>query len=131
VTVGWVPPRFDPAIAHPTRLAVVAFLSACAEADFATVRDRLEMSDSALSKTASALADAGYVTLRKGYVGKRPRTWISLTFDGRSKLAAHLASLQDIANQAMTRGEYTSDDGPARQTGAGRADEPSTRPARS
>jgi DNA-binding MarR family transcriptional regulator len=131
VTLGKAPPRFDQSIAHPTRLAVVAFLSGCAEADFATVRDRLKMSDSALSKTASALADAGFVALRKGYVGKRPRTWVSLTFDGRKKLAGHLAALQEIADQAMTSGENAAEADLAK-TGAGRVDErsgPSTRPA--
>lgn len=97
-------PRLDATIQHPTRLAVVAFLSGCAEADFKSVRDSLEMSDSALSKTVSALEAAEYVKVRKGFVGKRPRTWISLTAGGRSRLAAHLKALQQIADQAQSRG---------------------------
>ncbi|WP_454226586.1 hypothetical protein [Propioniciclava flava] len=31
----------------------------------------------------SALEDLGIVTIKKGYVGKRPRTWLSLSADGR------------------------------------------------
>ncbi|KAF5995834.1 transcriptional regulator [Streptomyces sp. RLB3-17] len=95
----------DPTIQHPTRLALVAFLSGCAEADFKTVRERLQMSDSALSKTVAALETAEYVSVRKGYVGKRPRTWLALTFDGRRRLAAHLMALQSIADQARAQAQ--------------------------
>lgn len=102
-------PQYDPTVQHPTRLAVVAFLSGCAEAEFQTVRDRLELSDSTLSKTISALETAGYVKARKGYVGKRPRTWVSLTGQGRNKLADHLAALQQIAEQARSRGAMDPD----------------------
>lgn len=94
-------PRLDPAVQHPTKLAVVAFLSGCAEADFKTVRDRLGLTDSALSRTLSGLEESGHVAVRKGFVGKRPRTWVSLTRDGRSRLASHLAALQQIAADAL------------------------------
>ncbi|WP_380173089.1 transcriptional regulator [Kineococcus sp. DHX-1] len=94
-------PRLDPSVQHPTKLAVVAFLSGCAEADFKTVRDRLGLTDSALSRTLSGLEETGHVAVRKGFVGKRPRTWVSLTGDGRRRLAAHLAALQQIAADAL------------------------------
>ncbi|MGV9337825.1 hypothetical protein [Streptomyces sp. NPDC003688] len=32
-------PTLDPLIQHPTRLAIVAFLSGCTEAEFSAVRD--------------------------------------------------------------------------------------------
>ncbi|WP_306186808.1 MULTISPECIES: transcriptional regulator [unclassified Streptomyces] len=104
MTVRDTAPQLDATIQHPTRLSVVAFLSGCAEADFKTVRDSLKMSDSALSKTLSALESAEYVKTRKGFVGKRPRTWVSLTADGRIRLAAHLGALQQIAAQAHSHG---------------------------
>jgi DNA-binding MarR family transcriptional regulator len=83
---------------------LVSFLSTCAEADFKAIRDGLEMSDSALSQTMSALRDKGYVKVRKGYVGQRPRTWLALTADGRRKFSAHLAALQEIVEQAQRQG---------------------------
>ena len=96
-------PHLDPTIQHPTRLALAAFLSGCLEADFRTTRDALSLSDSALSKTVSALETAGYVKSRKGFVGKRPRTWLSLTPTGRTHLTAHLEALQHIAAQARAQ----------------------------
>jgi DNA-binding MarR family transcriptional regulator len=104
VTTEAVVPLLDPAIGQPTRLAVVAFLAGCAEAEFKAVRDRLDLTDSTLSKTMSALEAAEYVKVRKGYVGKRPRTWLALTADGRRKLAGHVAALQQIADQAKNNG---------------------------
>ncbi|MFF0196592.1 winged helix-turn-helix domain-containing protein [Streptomyces anulatus] len=93
-------PALDGVIHHPTRLTLVAFLSACDEAEFAAVRDGCRVSDSALSKNASALEAAGYLHVRKGHVGKRPRTWLSLTPAGRQALARHLAALQDLVDAA-------------------------------
>lgn len=93
-------PALDGVIHHPTRLTLVAFLSACDEAEFAAVRDGCRVSDSVLSKNASALEAAGYLDVRKGHVGKRPRTWLSLTPAGRQALARHLAALQDLVDAA-------------------------------
>lgn len=93
-------PALDGVIHHPTRLTLVAFLSACDEAEFAAVRDGCRVSDSVLSKNASALETAGYLHVRKGHVGKRPRTWLSLTPTGRQALVRHLAALQDLVDAA-------------------------------
>ena len=96
--------KLDPALLDPTRLAIVALLAGTEWAEFAFVRDAVELSDSALSKRISALADGGYVEVRKGYVGKRPRTWINLSGPGRTALSAHVAALQEIAARAAKPG---------------------------
>ncbi|MGV2917601.1 transcriptional regulator [Streptomyces alfalfae] len=94
----------DKEIHHPTRLALVSYLSVCAEAEFGVVRDYCRVSDSMLSKTISALEKVGYVSVRKGYLGKRPRTWVALSPTGRRALTAHLAALEEIARSARQAG---------------------------
>ncbi|MFF8386904.1 transcriptional regulator [Streptomyces kanasensis] len=94
----------EPLLQHPTRLTVLAFLSGCTEAEFSAVRDYCQVSDSVLSKTAAALEEAGYVTVKKGYVGKRPKTWLAATRAGNKALAGHLASLQAIVAAAEAAG---------------------------
>ncbi|MEV4561296.1 transcriptional regulator [Kitasatospora sp. NPDC049285] len=94
----------DPILHQPTKLTVLAFLSGCLEAEFSVVRDYCQVSDSVLSKTASSLEASGYLRARKGYVGKRPRTWLSATERGRAVLAAHLAALQQLAAAAEAAG---------------------------
>ncbi|MBA0053564.1 transcriptional regulator [Streptomyces sp. AJS327] len=97
-------PALDKEIHHPTRLMVASFLSGCAEAEFSAVRDYCQVSDSTLSKTLTALENVGYVSIRKGYLGKRPRTWVSLTLTGRNALGAHLAALEALAGAARAAG---------------------------
>ncbi|BDD83688.1 MarR family transcriptional regulator [Tsukamurella pulmonis] len=90
--------RLDDVIHAPVRFSIVAALSKVENAEFAAVRDAVELSDSVLSKQASQLEAAGYVKITKGYVGKRPRTWLSLTAQGRRAFAAHLDALRAIAD---------------------------------
>ena len=93
----------DPLIHRPITLSVASALSAVDEADFATVRDIVEISDSVLSKQITALEQAGYLKVRKAFVGRRPRTYLSLTVRGRAALAAHLKALWDIAGEGSLR----------------------------
>ncbi|WP_027861692.1 transcriptional regulator [Marmoricola sp. URHB0036] len=89
-------PELDPLIHAPARLQVVTTLSAVSEAEFATLRAALEVSDSVLSKHISALADAGYVRSRKGVQAGRRTTWIALTSTGRKALREHVAALRQL-----------------------------------
>ncbi len=92
--------RLDPRIHAPVRLSIVACLAAADKAEFGFVRDAVEVSDSVLSRQMTLLADAGYVRVKKGYVGKRPRTWLSLTPVGRRAFDSHMAALAAIAARA-------------------------------
>jgi DNA-binding MarR family transcriptional regulator len=92
--------RFDELIHPPTRLAIVALLAATEWADFKFIRDEVGLSDSALSKQLTTLEAVGYVTIRKGFVGKRPRTSASLTRAGRAAFRGHVAALQQIVERS-------------------------------
>ncbi|MEU4408717.1 transcriptional regulator [Streptosporangium sp. NPDC023963] len=92
----------DDVIHSPVRFAIVALLAAADRAEFGYVRDTVEVTDSALSKQVATLEGAGYVKVIKGYVGKRPRTWLALSKEGRAAFAAHCAALRAIADGAST-----------------------------
>ncbi|MEU8333154.1 transcriptional regulator [Micromonospora sp. NPDC048839] len=89
-------PRFDELIHAPTRLSLVSLLAATEWAEFRYLREQLELSDSALSKQLSTLEQAGYVEIHKSFVGKRPRTSVTLSRAGRAAFDGHVAALQDI-----------------------------------
>lgn len=76
---------------------MMALLAAAHKVEFSFVRDHVEVTDSVLSKQMSSLEEAGYIKVDKGFVGKRPRTWLSLTKEGRRTFDRHLAALRDIA----------------------------------
>ena len=93
-------PDFDELIPAPTRLSIVALLTAAEWADFTFVRDSLGMSDSALSKQIATLEQAGYVTVRKTGAGRSRRTHLRLSPRGRKAFRAHAAALQQIIGDA-------------------------------
>jgi DNA-binding MarR family transcriptional regulator len=62
--------------------------------EFVTLRDRLELSDSVLSKHLSVLAEAGYLQTRKGSHEGRRTTWVAATRRGRRALQRHVAALR-------------------------------------
>jgi DNA-binding transcriptional ArsR family regulator len=95
-----ITPRFDELIHAPTRLAIVSLLAATEVADFKFIRDSVGLSDSALSKQLTTLEEAGYVQIRKGFVGKRPRTSAKLTRVGRAAFEQHVAALQEIVSRS-------------------------------
>jgi DNA-binding MarR family transcriptional regulator len=100
---------FDDLIHSPTRLEIVSLLAAAQWAEFKYIRDELGLSDSALSKQLSTLESAGYVEIRKSFVGKRPRTSASLSKAGRKAFEQHVAALQRI----LARSQQESDAEPA------------------
>jgi DNA-binding MarR family transcriptional regulator len=97
--------RLDDLIHQPTRFSIIAALAAAEELEFSFVRDTVEVSASLLSRYVSQLEDAGYVNVRKGYVGKRPRTWLALSDAGRRAYAAHIEALRAIAGEILTAPE--------------------------
>jgi DNA-binding transcriptional ArsR family regulator len=94
------PARFDEMIHPPTRLAIVSLLAAVEWADFKVIRDQVGLSDSALSKQLSTLEEAGYVQIRKAFIGKRPRTSARLTRAGLAAFKQHVAALQQLIERS-------------------------------
>ena len=90
-------PEFNMVIHAPGRLQICAILSRVDEAEFATVRDMIDVSDSVMSKHLKQLEEAGYVALRKAAEAGRQRTWVRLTTSGYKAFSAHVAELQRLA----------------------------------
>ena len=88
--------KFDPLIHGQNRLQVCAMLMVAAEIEFKVLREKLEVSDSVLSKHLKSLEEANYVCLTKRTDTGRQRTWLSLSADGRKAYNGHLKALQEI-----------------------------------
>ncbi|HEV8459831.1 MAG TPA: transcriptional regulator [Gaiellaceae bacterium] len=87
---------FDELIHPATRLSIVSLLAAADWADFAFIRDRLDLSDSALSKQLTTLEEAGYITIDRPVSDKRRRVRARLTPLGRERFDGHVAALRNI-----------------------------------
>jgi DNA-binding MarR family transcriptional regulator len=73
----------DPVIHAPARLRVVTQLYVVEAADAAFLVNRTGLTWGNLSTHLGKLEESGYVVLEKGYRGKKPRTMIRLTAEGR------------------------------------------------
>jgi DNA-binding HxlR family transcriptional regulator len=92
--------RLDDLLQNPVRFSIVAALDRAGTLGFREVRDAVEITDSTLSKQVAMLESAGYLSVGKSFVGKMPRTSLTLTRQGRSAWKAHLATLREIAGES-------------------------------
>lgn len=97
--------RFDELIHPSTRLSLVATLAAADWAEFAFLKDRLGLSDSALSKQLTTLEEAGYVTTERRLSGSRRKVRARLTGAGRDAFDGHIAALREIVADAAASSE--------------------------
>jgi DNA-binding MarR family transcriptional regulator len=92
--------RFDELIHPSTRLTLVATLAAADWAEFAFLKDRLGLSESALSKQLTTLEEAGYVATERRLSGGRRKVRARLTDAGRDAFDGHVAALRAIVGDA-------------------------------
>lgn len=89
----------DEVIHQSMRLKISATLNALPRSEqleFNKLKSVLSATDGNLSTHLNALEKAGYVAIAKDFVGKKPRTRVSLTKDGRRAFAAHVAYLKGL-----------------------------------
>lgn len=86
--------ELDPLLHSQLRLAVMSILMNVEEADFVYLREKTESTAGNLSVQLDKLTAAGYISVEKGFVGKKPRTLCRVTDLGRSAFAAYVAALR-------------------------------------
>jgi DNA-binding MarR family transcriptional regulator len=91
--------KIDDVIHGRLRLGVMAYLANAEVADFNELKAVLEVTQGNLSVQLRKLEEAGYVTIEKGFLGRKPRTRIRITPDGRKAFAAYLEALGKLIGQ--------------------------------
>ena len=86
------------------RLGILAIAHEARQVEFGYLRSNLELSAGNLSQHLGVLEKAGLITIEKGYAGKRPCTWITLTRAGRAALAEEVAQLKLLISQVEQGG---------------------------
>jgi DNA-binding MarR family transcriptional regulator len=92
----------DETVHQRHRLGILTITAEAESADFGYLRDALGLTPGNLSRHLTVLEEAGLVKVDKGYEGRRPRTWVSITGDGRAALAAELAALTELLRRHAT-----------------------------
>lgn len=83
----------DPLLSNRVRAGVLALLWDSGARDFTELAGSMALANNALSSHLRRLEDAGYIQLRRGFLGRKPRTRVVMTASGRSAWLAYLDSL--------------------------------------
>ena len=90
--------NLDPILHSQLRLAVMSVLMNVEEADFVYLKQHTESTSGNLSIQLDKLAAAQYITIEKGFQGKKPRTTCRVTDTGRQACAAYVDALKEYLN---------------------------------
>ena len=81
------------------RLGILTIAAESRRVEFGYLKDALELTGGNLSRHLTVLVDAGLLDMEKGYDGKRPKTWVSITQSGRTALAEEIAALRTLISR--------------------------------
>ncbi len=86
----------DTVVHGPVRLGVLTALQTGGPLDFTTLKKRLDVGDGVLGLHLRKLEATGYLTCKKTFVGRRPRSTYRITPSGRRALACYLHAMQTL-----------------------------------
>jgi DNA-binding MarR family transcriptional regulator len=99
--------ELDEVVHQRTRLGILAVLAEADRAQFSFLKETLGLSDGNLSRHLMILEEAGLVRIDKGYEGKRPRTWASITASGKRAFRTEIAALKRLVARFESTNEAT------------------------
>ena len=68
------------------------------EADFVFLKEKTEATAGNLSVQLDKLSNAGYISMEKGFVGKKTRTVCQITPEGRKAFEQYVEALKEYLN---------------------------------
>ena len=86
----------DRVIHEKTRLAIVSALAVNSSVTFNEMKAILKATDGNVSVHARKLEDAGYITAKKSFEGRMPKTEYALTAAGRRALERYLDHMEAV-----------------------------------
>lgn len=86
--------KLDPLLHSELRLAVMSVLVDTEEADFVYLREMTGSTAGNLSVQLDKLSEAGYITVEKGFNGKKPRTVCRMTDIGLKAFEDYVEALK-------------------------------------
>lgn len=90
--------ELDPLLHSQLRLGVMSILMSVDEADFVYLKEKTESTAGNLSVQLDKLASAGYISMEKGFVGKKTRTTCKVTAHGRKAFEDYVKAIKTYLN---------------------------------
>lgn len=86
--------ELNPLLHSQLRLGVMSILMNVEEADFVYLKEKTESTAGNLSVQLDKLSAAGYISIKKEFVGKKPRTTARITDNGRNAFIEYVEALK-------------------------------------
>ena len=90
--------ELDPLLHSQLRLAIVSLLLSVETADFVYLKEKTNATAGNLSVQLEKLETAGYIQVKKEFVGKKTRTSCQLTDTGTKFLEYYIDALREYIN---------------------------------
>ena len=88
--------NLNKAFENRVRLGLMSLLMVNEQLDFNSIKEMLEITDGNLASHVTALEKAGYITIMKEFVGRKPQTSYKATATGIKAFQEHLSALEKL-----------------------------------
>jgi hypothetical protein len=96
--------KLDDLLQHRVRLGACVLLTESSQLSFPRLKELLGETDGNLGSHLGKLEQAGYVTVTKEFVERKPVTWYRLSKRGDAALQAHVVALEAVIRGAKNPG---------------------------
>lgn len=93
----------DDTVHQRVRLGVLTIAREADRVEFSFLKSQLGVTDGNLSRHLKVLEESGLIVVAKGYAGRRPRTWVTLTSQGLQALERELGALRELLQRLDSR----------------------------
>jgi len=90
--------NLDPLLHSQLRLAVISLLISVEEADFVYLKEQTSSTAGNLSVQLDKLSNAGYISIKKSFKGKKPNTSCKITKKGILAFENYVNTLKQYTN---------------------------------
>jgi DNA-binding HxlR family transcriptional regulator len=94
-------PELNPVVHGKLRLALLSLLTGVEEAEFTWLRQKTGATDGNLGAQLLKLEEAGYVSVKKRFVQRKPQTLYRMTEAGRTALTEYVQALKQLLGGAI------------------------------
>ena len=94
-------PELNPVIHGKLRLALLSLLVGVEEAEFTWLRAKTGSTDGNLGAQLAKLEEAGYVSVEKKFVQRKPQSHYRITDEGRQALTEYVQALKQLLGGAI------------------------------
>jgi DNA-binding MarR family transcriptional regulator len=91
--------RIDEVIHGRVRLGIMVYLANAETADFTELKTALNTTQGNLSIHLQKLEEAGYVTITKSFLGRKPNTRVRITRPGRKAFVDYLDVIAKLVDE--------------------------------